>query len=142
MRVNRKFFFSIVLLAALALVVVLGPGVLILYQRQTHQPQIETLYQAANQDVPERIVYEMPDTLRRDYHHLYLSMESREPGTMGCSVEYVLADGEKVSSSFRETSSFYRFAIPSDHIKTVRRIELSELENVSRIELWNTFIEP
>ena len=61
---------------------------------------------------------------------------------MGCSIECVLANGKTFSSSFKETSSFYRFTIPSDHIKTIRRIETSELDNVSRIELWNTYINP
>lgn len=61
---------------------------------------------------------------------------------MGCSVDYYLANGEKISSSFRESSSFYRFTIPSDHIKTIQRIEISELENISSITLWNTYINP
>ena len=61
---------------------------------------------------------------------------------MGCSVDYYLANGETISSSFRESSSFYRLTIPSEHIKTIRRIEISEPENVSRIELWNTYINP
>ena len=131
-----------ILALALVLGVVFGPAVYILYQRQTHQPQIETLYQAADGEPPEKIVYEIPDTFRRDYRHLDLDIAAQKPGTMGCSIEYVLANGEKFSSSFKETSSFYRFTIPSDHIKTIRRIELSKLENVSRIELWNTFINP
>ena len=140
---NRKAFLLIFLLVALVLGVVLGPAVYILYQRQTHQPQIETLYQAtADREAPEKIVYEIPDTFRRDYRHLDLDIAAQEPGTMGCSIEYVLANGEKVSSSLKETTSFYRFTIPSDHIKTIRRIEISELANISRIELWNTFINP
>ena len=143
MTVNRKAFLLIFLLLALVLGVVFGPAVYILYQRQTHQPQIETLYQAtADEEASEKIVYEIPDTLRRDYQHLYLSISSQEPGTMGCSIEYVLANGEKFSSSFRESSSFYRFTIPYDHIRTIRRIEISEPENVSRIELWNTYVNP
>ena len=140
---NRKAFLLIFLLLALVLGVVFGPAVYILYQRQTHQPQIETLYQAtADRDPPEKIVYEIPESFRRDYRHLDLDIEAQEPGTMGCSIEYVLANGEKFSSSFKESSSFYRFTIPYDHIRTIRRIEISELENISRIELWNTFIEP
>ena len=140
---KRNAVLLIILALALVLGVVFGPAVYILYQRQTHPPQIETLYQAAaDGEPPERIVYEIPDTFRRDYRHLDLDIEAQEPDLMGCSVEYVLANGEKVSSSFKETSSFYRFTIPSDHIKTVQRIEISELENISRIELWNTFIEP
>ena len=139
---NRKAFLLVVLFLALVLGVVLGPGVYILYQRQTHQPQIETLYQATDRDPPERIVYEIPDTFRRDYRHLNLDIAAQDSGMMGCSIEYVLANGEKFSSSFRESSSFYRFTIPYDHIRTIRQIELSELENVSRIELWNTFINP
>ncbi len=139
---NRKAFLLIFLLLALVLGVVFGPAVYILYQRQTHQPQIETLYQAADREPPEKIVYEIPDTFSRDYRHLDLDIAAQKPGTMGCSIEYVLANGEKVSYSFKETSSFYRFTIPSDHIKTIRRIEISELENVSRIELWNTYINP
>ena len=140
---SRKAFPLIFLLAALVLGVVFGPAVYILYQRQTHQPQIETLYQAmADGEPPEKIVYEMPETFRRDYRHLDLDIEAQDSGTMGCLIEYVLANGEKISSSFKETSSFYRFTIPYDHIKTIRRIEISELENTSRIELWNTFIEP
>ncbi len=143
MTVNRKAFLLIFLLLALVLGVVFGPAVYILYQRQTHQPQIETLYQAtADRDAPERIVYEIPETFRRDYRHLNLDIKAQDSGTMGCSIEYVLANGEKVSSSFKEPSSFYRFTIPSDHIKTIRRIEISELDNVSRIELWNTYINP
>ena len=140
---KRNAVLLIILALALLLSVVLGPAVYILYQRQTHQPQIETIYQAtADGEAPEKIVYEITETFRRDYRHLYLCIEAQEPGLMGCSIEYVLANGEKVSSSFKETSSFYRFTIPYDHIKTIRRIELSELDNISRIELWNTFIEP
>ena len=140
---NRKAFLLIFLLLALVLGVVFGPAVYILYQRQTHQPQIETLYQAtADRDAPEKIVYEIPDTVRRDYRHLDLDIKAQDSGTMGCSIEYVLANGERFSISFRESSSFYRFTIPSDHIKTIQRIEISELENISRIELWNTFINP
>ncbi len=140
---NRKAFLLIFLLLALVLGVVLGPGVYILYQRQTHQPQIETIYQAtADGEAPEKIVYEITETFRRDYRHLDLDIEAQNSGAMGCSIEYVLANGEKVSCSFRQSSSFYRFTIPSDHIKTIRRIEISELDNVSRIELWNTYINP
>lgn len=140
---KRNAFLLIFLLLALVLGVVFGPAVYILYQRQTHPPQIETIYQAtADREPPEKIVYEIPESFRRDYRHLYLCIEAQEPGLMGCSIEYVLANGEKFSYSFKETSSFYRFTIPYDHIKTVRRIELSELDNISRIELWNTFIEP
>ena len=143
MTVNRKAFLLIFLLLALVLGVVLGPGVYILYQRQTHQPQIEALYQAtADGEAPERVVYEIPETFRRDYRHLDLDIEAQDSGTMGCSVDYYLASGEKVSSSFKETSSIYRFTIPSEHIKTIRRIEISELENVSCITMWNTFINP
>ena len=140
---KRNAFLLIVLALALLLSVVLGPGVCILYQRQTHRPQIETLYQAtAGQETPEKIVYEIPETFRRDYLHLDLDIEAQDSGTMGCSVDYYLANGEKISSSFREPSSFHRFTIPSGHIKTIQRIELSELENISRIELWNTYINP
>ena len=140
---KRNAFLLIVLFLAFVLGVVLGPGVYILHQRQTHQPQIETLYQAtADGEAPERIVYEIPDTFRRDYRHLDLDIEAQEPDLMGCSVECVLANGEKVSSSFKEPSSFYRFTIPSDHIKTIQRIEISELENISSITLWNTYINP
>ena len=140
---KRNAFLLVLLFLVLALGVVLGPAVYILYQRQTHPPQIETLYQAtADGEVPEKIVYEIPETFRRDYLHLDLDIEAQDSGTMGCSIEYVLANGEKISSSFRESSSFYRFTIPSEHIKTIQRIELSELENISRIELWNTFINP
>ena len=140
---KRNAFLLVLLFLVLALGVVLGPAVYILYQRQTHPPQIETLYQAtADGEAPDKIVYEIPDTFRRDYRHLDLDIESRDSGTMGCSVDYYLANGEKISSSFRETSSFYRFTIPSDHIKTIRRIEISELENISSITMWNTFINP
>ena len=140
---KRNVFFLIVLFLVLALGVVFGPAVYILYQRQTYQPQIETLYQAmADGEAPEKIVYEIPDTFRRDYRHLDLDIEAQDSGTMGCSVDYYLANGEKISSSFRESSSFYRFTIPSDHIKTIKRIEISELENISSITLWNTFIYP
>lgn len=143
MTVNRKAFLLIFLLLALVLGVVLGPGVYILYQRQTHQPQIETLYQAtADGEAPEKIVYEIRETFRRDYRHLDLDIEAQDSGTMGCSVEYVLANGEKISSSFKEPSSFYRFTIPSEHIKTIRRIEISEIENISSITMWNTYIYP
>jgi len=140
---KRNAVLLIVLFLVLALGVVLGPAVYILYQRQTHQPQIETIYQAtADGEAPERIVYEIPDTFRRDYRYLDLDIEAQDSGTMGCSVDYYLANGEKISSSFRESSSFYRFTIPSDHIKTIRRIEISELENISSITLWNTYINP
>ena len=140
---KRNVFLPIILFFVLLLVVLFGPGICTLYKLQTHQSQIETLYQAtADQDAPEKVVYEIPETFRRDYRHLDLDIEAQEPGTMGCSVDYYLANGEKVSSSFREPSSFYRFTIPSDHIKTIQRIEISELENISRIELWNTFINP
>ena len=139
---NRKTFLLVVLFLVLLLVVVLGPGVYILYQRQNHQPQIETLYQSTDRDAPERIVYEIPDTFRRDYRHLDLDIKAQDSGTMGCSVDCYLANGETFSSSFKETSSFYRFTISSDHIKSIQRIEISELENITRIELWNTFINP
>ena len=140
---KRNAFLLIVLFLILFLVIVFGPGVCTLYKRQTHQPQIETLYQAtADGEAPEKIVYEIPGTFRRDYRHLDLDIEAQDPGTMGCSIEYVLANGEKISSSFRESSSFYRFTIPSEHIKTIQRIEISELENVSCITMWNTFINP
>lgn len=139
---KRNIFLLVVLFLVFALGVVLGPAVYILYQRQTHQPQIETLYRAADGEAPEKIVYEIPETFRRDYRHLDLDIEAQDSGTMGCSVKYVLANGEKISSSFRESSSFYRFTIPSDHIKTIKRIEISELENISSITLWNTYINP
>ena len=140
---KRNVFLLSVLFLALLLGVVLGPGVYLLYQRQSHPPQIETIYQAtADGEAQERIVYEIPDTFRRDYRHLDLDIEAQDSGTMRCSIEYVLANGEKVSSSFRDSSSFYRFAIPSDHIKTIQRIEISELENISCITMWNTFINP
>ena len=140
---KRNAFLLIVLFLALVLGVVLGPGVYILYQHQTHQPQIETIYQAtADGEAPEKIVYEMPDTFRRDYRHLDLEIEAQDSRTMGCSVDYYLANGETFSSSFRESSSFYRFTIPSDHIKTIQRIEITELENVSCITMWNTYIYP
>ena len=140
---KRNAVLLIVLFLILLLVVLFSPGVYILYQRQTHPPQIETLYQAATDgEPPERIVYEIPDTFRRDYRHLDLEIEAQDSGTMGCSVDYYLANGEKASSSFRESSSFYRFTIPSEHIKTIRRIEISEIENISRIILWNTYINP
>ena len=140
---KRNAVLLIILALALVLGVVLGPGVYILYQRQTHQPQIETLYQAtADRESPEKIVHEIPESFRRDYRHLYLCIEAQEPDLMGCSIEYVFANGEKISSSFRETSTFYRYYIPNDHIKTVQRIEISELENISRIELWNTYVNP
>ena len=140
---SRKAFLFVSLALALLLVVLFGPAVCILYQRQTHQPQIETLYQAtADRDAPETIVYEIPETFRRDYRHLDLDIEAQNPGTMGCSVDYYLANGETFSSSFKETSSFYRFTIPPEHIKTIRRIVISELENVSCITMWNTYIYP
>ena len=140
---KRNAFVPIVLFLALLLGVVFGPAVRSLYQRQTHPPQIETIYQAtADQAPPERIVYEIPETFRRNYRHLDLSIEARDSGTMGCSVVYILANGEKISASFRESSSFYRFTIPPDHIKTIRRIEILELENVSGITMWNTYINP
>ena len=140
---KRNAVLLIILALALVLGVVFGPAVYILYQRQTHQPQIETLYRAAaDEEPPEKIVYVIPDTFRRDYRHLDLDIAAQDSGTMGCSIEYVLANGEKVSSSFKEPSSFYRFTIPSDHIKTIRRIEISAIENISCIVLWNTYINP
>ena len=142
MRVNRKFFYPIVLLVVLVLGVVFGPGVCTLYKLQTHPPQIETIYQATDREVPEKIVYEIPKSFRRDYLYLDLSMESQDSGTMGCSVEYVLANGETISSSFKETSAFHRFTIPSEHIPLIQRIEISELENISSITMWNTFVNP
>ena len=140
---KRNVSLLIVLFLILLPVVLFGPAVCTLYKIETHPPLIETLYQAtADRESPEKIVYEIPESFRRDYRHLNLDIKAQDSGTMGCSIEYVLANGEKVSYSFKETSSFYRFTIPSDHIKTVQRIEISELENISRIELWNTFIEP
>ena len=140
---KRNAILPIFLFLILLLIILFSPGVYILYQRQTHQPQIETLYQAeADQDPPEKIVYEIPDTFRRDYRHLDLDIDAQDSGTMGCSIEYVLANGKKISSSFKESSSFYRFTIPSDHIKTIQRIEISEIENISCIVLWNTYINP
>ena len=59
---KRNAILPIFLFLILLLVILFGPGVYILYQRKTHQPQIETLYQAeADQDPPEKIVYEIPD---------------------------------------------------------------------------------
>ena len=140
---KRNVSLLIVLFFALLLVVLFGPAVCTLYKIETHPPQIETIYQAtADGEAPEKIVYEIPDTFRRDYRHLDLDIEAQDSGTMGCSIEYVLANGKKIPSSFRESSSFYRFTIPSDHIKTIRRIEISELENISCIVLRNTFINP
>ena len=139
---KRNAVLLIILALALVLGVVFGPAVYILYQRQTHQPQIETLYQVADRELPEKIVYEIPESFRRDYRHLYLCIEAQEPGLMGCSIEYVLANGEKISSSFKESSSFNRYFIPYDHIKTIRQIEISELENISSITMWNTYINP
>ena len=139
---KRNVSLLIVLFLALLLVVLFGPGVCTLYKHQTHPPQVETIYQATDREVPDKIVYEIPDTFRRDYLHLDLDIEAQDSGTMGCSVDYCLANDETFSSSFKETSSFYRFTIPSDHIKTIRRIEISELENISRITMWNTFINP
>ena len=140
---KRNVSFLIVLFLALLLVVLFGPAVCTLYKIETHPPQIETIYQAtADGEAPEKIVYEIPGTFRREYRHLNLDIEAQDSETMSCSVDYYLANGEKISSSFRESSSFYRFTIPSEHIKTIQRIELSELENISRIELWNTFINP
>ena len=139
---KRNAFLPIVLFLALWLVVLFGSAVCTLYKIETHPPQIETIYQATDQDPPETIVYEIPGTFRRDYLHLNLDIEAQDSGTMGCSVDYYLANGETISSSFRESSSFYRLTILSDHIKTIRRIEISELENVSCIVLWNTFINP
>ena len=140
---KRNAFLPIVLFLVLLPVVVFGPAVCTLYKIETHPPQIETIYQAmADQAPPERIVYEIPETFRRDYLHLDLNMDAQDSGTMGCSVVYCLANGEKISSSFKETSSFYRFTIPSEHIKTIRRIEISEIENISCITMWNTFINP
>ena len=140
---KRNAFLLIILALALLLSVVLGPGVYILYQHQTHQPQIETIYQAtAGQETPEKIVYELPESFRRDYLHLDLDIEAQDSGTMGCSVDYYLANGEKISFSFKESSSSYRVTIPPEHIKTIQRIEISEIENISRIDLWNTYINP
>ena len=140
---KRKSFLLIVLFLILFAVVLFGPAVCTLYKIETHPPQIETIYQAtADGEAPEKVVYEIPGTFRRDYRHLDLEIEAQDSRTMGCLVDYYLANGEKVSSSFRESSSFYRFTIPSDHIKTIKRIEISELENISSITLWNTFIYP
>ena len=140
---KRNVSLLIVLFFALVLGVVFGPAVCTLYKIETHPPQIKTIYQAtADGEAPEKIVYEIPGTFRREYRHLNLDIEAQDSETMSCSVDYYLANGEKISSSFRESSSFYRFTIPSDHIKTIRRIEISELENVSCIVLWNTYINP
>ena len=140
---KRNAFLPLVLFLVLLLVVLFGPAVCSLYKIETHPPQIETIYLAtADQAPPERIVYEIPGTFRRDYLHLDLDMEAQDSGAMGCSVECVLANGEKISASFKESSSSYRFTIPSEHIKTIRRIEISEIENISRIVLWNTYINP
>ena len=139
---KRNAVLLIILALALVLGVVFGPAVYILYQRQTHPPQIETLYPAADREPPEKIVYEIPESFRRDYRHLDLDIEAQEPDLMGCSIEYVLANGKTFSSSFKESSSFYRFTIPTEHIKTIRQIEISELENISSITMWNTYINP
>ena len=140
---KRNVFLLIVLFFALLLVVLFGPALCTLYKIETHPPQIETIYQAtADGEAPEKIVYEIPDTFRRDYLHLDLDIEAQDSETMSCSVDYYLANGEKISSSFKEPSSVYRFTIPSEHIKTIQRIEISEIENISRIELWNTYINP
>ena len=140
---KRKVSFLIVLFLALLLVVLFGPAVCTLYKIEPHPPQIETIYQAtADREAPERIVYEIPKSFRRDYLHLDLDIEAQDSETMSCSVDYYLANGEKISSSFKEPSSFYRFTIPSEHIKTIQRIEISELENISCITMWNTYIYP
>ena len=140
---SRKALLPVSLALVLFAVVLFGPAVCTLYKIENHPPQIETLYQAtADGEAPEKVVYEIPGTFRRDYRHLDLEIEAQDSRTMGCLVDYYLANGEKISSSFRESSSFYRFTIPSDHIKTIQRIEISELENISSITLWNTFIYP
>ena len=140
---KRNISLLIVLFVALLLVVLFGPALCTLYKIENHPPQIETIYQAtADGEAPEKIVYEIPDTFRRDYLHLNLDIEAQDSGTMGCSVDYYLANGERISSSFMESSSFHRFTIPSDHIKTIQRIEISELENISCITMWNTYINP
>lgn len=76
---KRNVSLLIVLFLALLLVVLFGPGVCTLYKLQTHPPQIETIYQAtADRDPPERSVYEIPDTFRRDYlHYLFIGITSR-----------------------------------------------------------------
>ena len=140
---KRNVSLLIVLFFALLLVVLFGPAVCTLYKIETHPPQIETIYQAtADGEAPEKIVYEIPEAFRRVFRHLDLDIEAQDSGTMGCSVDYYLASGKTFSSSFKEPSSFYRFTIPSDHIKTIRRIEISAIENISCIVLWNTYINP
>jgi len=139
---KRNVSLLIVLFFALLLVVLFGPAVCTLYKIETHPPQIEMIYQAADQDPPETIVYEIPGTFRRDYRHLNLDIEAQDSGTMGCSVDYYLANGEKISFSFKESSSSYRVTIPPEHIKTIQRIEISEIKNISGITMWNTFIYP
>ena len=139
---KRNAFLLIVLFLALLLVVLFGSAVCTLYKIETHPPQIETIYQAADGEAPEKIVYEISETFRRDYHHLNLDIEALDSGAMGCSVVCCFANGEKISSSFMESSSFHRFTIPSDHIKTIQWIEISELENISCITMWNTYINP
>ena len=140
---KRNVFLLIVLFFALLLVVLFGPALCTLYKIETHPPQIETIYQAtADGEAPEKIVYEIPGTFRRDYLHLNLDIEAQDSGTMGCSVDYYLANGERISSLFMESSSFHRFTIPSDHVKTIQRIEISEPENISCITMWNTYIYP
>ena len=68
---SRHYLLSAVVLLALLLVVLFGPAVCTLCKIETHPPQIETIYQAtADQDPPKRIVYEIPETFRRDYRHL------------------------------------------------------------------------
>jgi len=139
---SKRIFLPIFLFLALLLAVLFGPGVCTLYKLETHQPQFETIYRAtAEQEPPEKNVYEIPETFRRDYKHLDLNIHSGDSGIMGCSIEYYLANGEKFSFSVRESSSFYRFRIPYEHIKTIQRIEISEIENIADIVLWNTYIE-
>ena len=72
---KRNAFLLILLFLALLLVVLFGPGVCTLYKLKTHQPQFETIYRVtAEQEPPEKIVYEIPDTFRRDYRHLDLDI--------------------------------------------------------------------
>ncbi len=82
---NRNVFLLIALALVLLLGVVFGPAVCTLYKIETHPPQIETIYQAtAGRETPEKIVYEIPDTLRRDYRHLNLDINAQDSGTRGC----------------------------------------------------------
>lgn len=127
----------------LAFIVLLFPALYRMYYFWKKPPQVKTIYYAPeNREASGKVIYEISDAFRRDYRHLSLDISSKDDELMGCFIDYYLFNGEKYSFRLKSSSPFYRFVVPSNHIKTIKRIEISEIENISKIDMWNTFANP